>query len=1330
MANSTLSTIEKLRGRDNYASWKFAIQAYLEMHGLWQYVDGTVKKEDIKTSEESKAKGSLILSVDAVNYAHIQSATTATEVWDNLKKAFDDSGVLRRVGLLRELVSTRLENCKSMEEFVNKIVTTAYKLKGVGLELNDELVGAFMLAGLSEEYMPMIMAIENSNTTISADLIKNKLLQEVKSSSNSISGTSAMVSRAYGTGGRKNRKPKFKCYGCGELGHKKPDCPKRNIKKDNIAIMSCYTVSHLNSNDWFIDSGASAHMTNNRDLLMNIRPVHAGDVTVADYTRLKVECSGDVKLNCTVNGKMFVITVTDVLYVPGLCTNLLSVSQMVDKGLTVKFAKDNCSVIDVNCRVIGKAVLVNGMFKMNQVISTALMANSNINQLLWHRRLGHIGQSSLVKLKRGLVEGVNFNPVDQQPCEICIKGKHSRHPFGKSDSRATGLLQLIHTDLCGPMLVDSIGGSRYILTLIDDYSRKLFVIMIRRKSDAANKIKEFVNFVEKQTGKKVKAIRSDNGTEYINNNLAKFMLERGIEHQQTAPYTPEQNGLAERFNRTLVEKARCMLFDSGLDVKFWGEAVNTAAYIINRSPSKALANKTPEEMWTGKKPNLTNIRVFGCKAMMHIPKSKRAKFDPKSKEVIMLGYSGSKSYRVYDMDRLEVVISRDVIFFEDQRCSNELNVCDSLFSNNFYLFADDANNENEVEDVSNDANNGSIQMLEDNSETPTIEQPLDDLEESGDSTLIGGDAYIPMPSGLLDESFITADGSFDDRNDSQDDDYVPPNNQTGGGAVTVANGVRRSERAPKPVKMDEYVTHLASTSLREPMTVEEALSGDDAENWKCAMQEEYRSLIDNSTWTVTDLPSGRKPITCKWVFKIKSGPDGAIQRYKARLVARGCAQRKGIDYQETFSPVVRYPSIRFLIALAAEYDLEIDQMDAVTAFLHGELKEDIFMTQPQLFEDGTPRVCKLKKSLYGLKQASRVWNKKLDASLKNFGMTCSRVDSCIYYRVNGNEMLIVAVYVDDLMIFSNDSEMKNKLKQSLMNEFKMKDIGKAQYILGIRITRDSKSISIDQSQYIRDVLDKFGMSDCNPVTTPVDVNQKLTLDMSPKDEMDRREMSKVPYQEAVGSLLYAAQVTRPDIQFAVSSVSRYNNDPGKPHWLAVKRIMRFLKGTIDYKLTYRKGFMCDLKGFCDADWASDATDRRSTSGYVFMMSGAAISWCSKKQPTVALSTVEAEYMAMAVATQEALWLSALLNEITKDNDNKNCVTIYCDNKGAIQLAEGTAFSSRTKHIDIRHHFLKEKVAEQKVKFLYVCTDDMLADNLTKPVGAEKMKLCSSGINLK
>lgn len=403
-------------------------------------------------------------------------------------------------------------------------------------------------------------------------------------------------------------------------------------------------------------------------------------------------------------------------------------------------------------------------------------------------------------------------------------------------------------------------------------------------------------------------------------------------------------------------------------------------------------------------------------------------------------------------------------------------------------------------------------------------------------------------------------------------------------------------------------------------------------------------------------------------------------------------------------------------------------MDAITAFLHGELNENIYILQPEGFTDGSNKVCKLKKSMYGLKQSSRVWNEKLNSVLVNFGLTRSNVDQCVYFKIGGESILILAIYVDDILIFSNDHQVEQKLKSELVNNFKIKDMGEASSVLGMRITRDQEAgtISIDQSKYIAEVLTRFGMTDSNPVSTPLDLNQKISLEMSPKTESEKREMRQVPYQEAIGSIMYAAQVTRPDICFAVSTLSRYNNNPGKPHWNAVKRVMRYLKGTINNKLTYcRNG--SGLTGFCDADWGGDCDYRRSTTGYIFMMQSAAISWNSKKQPTVALSTTEAEFMSMVAAIQESIWIKNFDQEIF--NDASISIVLHCDNKSAINLAINNVYHAKTKHIDIKHRFIQEKLAEGRIKLQYLQTNEMIADVMTKPIAAQKQVLFSKSFGL-
>lgn len=513
----------------------------------------------------------------------------------------------------------------------------------------------------------------------------------------------------------------------------------------------------------------------------------------------------------------------------------------------------------------------------------------------------------------------------------------------------------------------------------------------------------------------------------------------------------------------------------------------------------------------------------------------------------------------------------------------------------------------------------------------------------------------------------------------------------------------------------------------DPTTVEEALNGNDGENWRIAMQEEYDALMENNTWVLTDLPANRKALNSRWIFKTKRNAAGDVTRYKARLVVKGCAQQKGVDFEETFSPVVRYSSIRYLIALAAKFDLEFEQMDAVTAFLQGDLDEEVYVVQPKEFKQGN-QVCRLNKAIYGLKQASRQWNKKLDAAIKEVGLQQSRVDPCIYHRIQSGKMFFLAVYVDDILLFSNDGVTKKSVKEHLQKRFKMKDLGEATSCVGLHITRDRREgkIFIEQSKYINEILSRFNMSDCKPVTTPYDPNQKLSVDMAPKSEMEIREMANVPYQAAVGSILYLTQGTRPDIAFAVNTVAKFCNNPGKAHWVAVKRIFRYLRGTANAKLVFSRSASSDLTGYCDADWASDPDERRSCTGYVFTLQGGAISWNCKRQPTVALSTTEAEYMALSSAIQEAMWLKQFQNELWV---TKHEISIFCDNKSAIDLACTDSYHARTKHIDIRHHFVREKVNTKEIVIKHLDTNEMIADGLTKGLFGTKHMFCTTKMGI-
>jgi hypothetical protein len=480
--------------------------------------------------------------------------------------------------------------------------------------------------------------------------------------------------------------------------------------------------------------------------------------------------------------------------------------------------------------------------------------------------------------------------------------------------------------------------------------------------------------------------------------------------------------------------------------------------------------------------------------------------------------------------------------------------------------------------------------------------------------------------------------------------------------------------------------------------------------------------MKNDTWTLVPRPKNVNIVGNRWIFKIKRNSDGGIDRYKARLVAQGFTQTHNVDYGEVFSPVARMAAIRSLLAFANAHDLEIHQMDVNTAFLNGELDYEVYMEQPEGFvdTDHPEYVCKLNKSLYGLKQSARCWNNTLDAYLKENDYRPADADGCFYIKSeksdNGHiKFVILPVFVDDFIPVSNDTSMMRKEKAAFCERFDMEDKGEVHDVLGLRITRDREKrvLTISQPDFIQSVLVRFGMENSKQVGTPMDAGSQFSKFTEGDVTFDRQK-----YQQAIGCLTYAAMSTRPDISAAVNILSQFMSCPTEQHWTGIKRILRYLKGTVNHGLCF-SGDDVELVGYSDSDWAGDLDTRRSTSGYVFQIGNATINWCSKRQQTVARSSTEAEYMALSAAAQECIWLRRLLKDFGIGGDKPT--TIHEDNNGAIELSKNAKFHNRTKHIDIAYHFTRERVASNELSVTHCSTEEMVADIMTKGLGRIKFE---------
>lgn len=502
------------------------------------------------------------------------------------------------------------------------------------------------------------------------------------------------------------------------------------------------------------------------------------------------------------------------------------------------------------------------------------------------------------------------------------------------------------------------------------------------------------------------------------------------------------------------------------------------------------------------------------------------------------------------------------------------------------------------------------------------------------------------------------------------------------------------------------LTQFALFSNCDPTSFEVAVT---EPKWRKAMDAEITAIERNDTWELCDLPKGQKTIGVKWVYETKLKENGEVDKHKARLVAKGYKQEFGVDYKEVFAPVARHDTIRLVIAMAAQNSWPIFQLDVKSAFLHGDLKEEIFIDQPLGYVKfgNEHKVYKLKKSLYGLKQAPRAWYNRIETYFLKEGFQKCPYEHTLFIKVDdGGKMLIVCLYVDDLIYTGSNTAMFESFKKSMMAEFEMSDLGMMHYFLGIEVLQSSVGILISQKKYVGEILDKFQMKDCNLMNTSSKFGLKLNKDDGGK------KVNSTLYKQIVGNLMYLA-ATRPDIMHAVSVISRYMECPTEIHLLAAKRILRYLQGTKEFGLFFKKGEKSDLFGFTDSDYAGDSDDRKSTSGYVFMLGTGVVSWSSKKQPIVTLSTTEAEFVATTACACQAIWLKKILEELQFKEDGPTL--IYCDNISAIKLSNNPVLHGRSKHIDVKYHFLRDLMNDGVINRVYCRSEDQIADILTKPL---------------
>jgi hypothetical protein len=924
------------------------MRLYLESMDLFGHADGSIENPDEEASEQvrqafrsasKKAWTYICLAVEPEQQIHVRDTSTAKEAWDALKHQFARVSVSQIVRLRQQYYSCRSKSGDSMLDHINRIKSLHDQLREMGIEYNDKELAMTLLASLPESYNSLITALDAvGEDTLTYQKVKGMLLNDAARISVTKKDEDAYtMQRPYNKRGFKPKdqgktenpnQNSFRgtCHSCKKRGHFARDCPQRknnpsNSNKGKSSIhctaeepcdqddadeIALFVTGDENHSGWIIDSGATQHMTYERDSLSEYvefkRPCK---VNLGDNRVILAYGKGTYRLSTDLNGSSQKIALKNVLYLPELKRNLLSVQAMSKLGATVVFKGDECR-ISMDSRLVGIGIMHGKLYMLKVVLEEYVnVVKSDPNMELWHCRFGHLGMDNVSKLLNSrMVEGMSGAKDGDMSdvCEACVQGKQHRSPYPKkSSNKATELFETVHSDVCGPMGVKSFGKSQYFVTFIDEYSRYTEVYFLKSKDEVMEKFKQYVNQVEK-LGKRVKNLRSDNGGEYCSKAFDEYLKAKGITHQTTVPYCPEQNGIAERMNRTLVEAARSMMFHAGMPKEFWAEAIHTASYVHNRSPTSSLKEVTPYERMFGQKPDVSNLRVFGCIAFKHIPDAKRRKLDKKSSKCVFVGYpEGTKGYKLYDLEKKSFVRSRDIVFQE--RTFHDF----KLKENSEFYHEDNRNPES--------------------SEIDAIIDPNDHNEEIvNDGVEIVPPVQCNRPVGA----------TFEDNFMREVENLNP----------------QRQRRPPRRYDDEVYnCTEDLTADINEPSNLTEAFHGKNSAEWKKAAESEYKSLIDNHTWDLVPPPKDKNVIGSKWVFKVKRNVDGTVQRFKGRLVAQGYTQSPGIDYDEVFAPVVRYTSIRSLLAVANICNWEIHQMDVKTAFLQGDLDDEIYMKQPSGFVD-------------------------------------------------------------------------------------------------------------------------------------------------------------------------------------------------------------------------------------------------------------------------------------------------------------------------------------------------------------------------------------------
>jgi hypothetical protein len=1307
---------------DGYATWWQVVKRMLKGKRLLEVAEQEMPKPTSADWDVKDAQAGTIIyqAIGQDQWGHISDCDTAKQMIDRLKEVYQPSQSYRAQRIHENLVNLDITGM-SIDLIATKYRALKQELDACGdtdIKVSDPILLSFMLSKIrriDDKWDQVVFTIQQKQDLTFIEAVENlkraelhhPLQSAAKDQQNQArTATSTKLlcyncqkegyhlakdcpepkkergaNRGRGRGGRRDRgRGRVQPQGGGaNIAMTAMENPQRSVKGDASTALTACGAAALSNDPWILDSGCSTHMSPNYSLFTGYA-MRTGTVSLANGERIQVTGEGSVQLAAK-NGAS--VTLQKVLHVPNLSCNLVSIKQLTAQGFTCLF-DDQRATIRKDQNTLTARSVGNG-WQLTVAGAAAFAATAKISEksAVWHRRLGHPGQTKTKQLPT-VVDGLpaTLEPHDQ--CDACAQGKSVQKVNKVAATRATTKLERVHMDFWGPV-TPSIGNAAYMLTLTDDFTRKVWIITSPTRASIASSFPIWRKQVELQSGCKLKSLRMDNAAEFLK--LAKNLESEGVYAETTVVYTPNQNGVAERLNRTLIQRTKVMLIDADLPQCVWAEAAAAAAYLHNRSPTKE-GTATPQEVWSGKKQNVGHLKVFGCVAFTHVPHVKRHKLDASGVKGIMVGYTESTNqWRIWNPVNNTVQKHTSVHFRENElggSWAKKIRGSNSNAASNEISFI---NMPFEVDEA-----------------VPAAAPPL-----ATTTTPLATPASSPAPEDTIVVAPRTVPSNAPIKTRSG---RVSKPSEKARVTEIFENGLENGLDEFEAFKVDYTSDHQ---HLPDPATYAEAMSSPDARHWDEAMKKHLLTLESMHSWDIVIQPEYVNIVTAKWVYKKKLLPNGLIDEYKARMVGRGFTQTAGEDYFETFSPVVRIESLRILLAIAAAEDWPVHQMDVVSAYFLGELKEEVYMAPPPGLEVPEGHCLLLRKGMPGLKQSGRVWNQKITAFFEEEGLLQAAGDHCVFF--NRENQLYVGLYVDDMIICSPNQQNIDHLKTRLSDTFKMKDLGPAKHLLGMVIERDqqNRSLTINLNHYIRRALAEFGLAGAASVATPSEGYQGLQKSTNENEQPANVTM----YQRLVGQLNWCVRVCRPDIAFVTQKLSQHAHKPMACHWQAALRVLRYLKGTQQFGITYQAQKKLQIQGWCDSDYAADVNTRRSTMGWVFTLAGGAITWSSKLQRSVSTSTTEAEYYALSHAAKEAIWAKSMVHQLGLFA--QGTVNLNGDNQSALQLVKNPEFHAKTKHIDVALHHVREATENGEVNPQWIATAGQIADCLTKPLSKQLLQ---------